>query len=162
MGDSAPDQTHQTGPEGYLDAFMHMIAGCTTTTRSQRCKRRTVTEWKYPITFTDDDRIRAVACPCGNGPQDTLHVLECTHEAITHIRELALETANEVMKTENKPEKFHLSSKAALKRVKLKGAPMQGSIEGTEEVPGCGGFVADHDKHGEALHIHGIHTDTAP
>jgi hypothetical protein len=85
------------------EAFLRLVTGSTTSSRAQRCKRRAVHQWKHPRLFTDADKMEAVRCPCGVGPQDSLHVLECKHAEIERVRQRVLQVADRIMHVSNRP-----------------------------------------------------------
>jgi hypothetical protein len=43
-------------------------------------------QWKNPTEYTDEDRRRAVTCPCLLGIQDSTHFLVCSHRRIVELR----------------------------------------------------------------------------
>lgn len=71
------------------DAVTRLWAGCTLTSSAWCCKRRTVAVWRDPAT-TDAQKVLAALCPCGGGPQDSLHCLDCSLPALVAIQDKAL------------------------------------------------------------------------
>ena len=93
----------------HTDRFIQLLAGSTPTTRAHQCKTRAVKEWRHTADFTDAQRRQAVECPCGKGPQDSKHVLECGRAEIRKIREDVLTKAETLFEGANTPWKmYHL------------------------------------------------------
>jgi hypothetical protein len=74
------------------DAISRILAGCILTSNAWCCKRRMCAVWRDKNS-SDAQRELAVMCPCGGGPQDSLHCLECTLPALIRIHESVLRIA---------------------------------------------------------------------
>ena len=83
-----------------VDRFLRLLTGCTPTTRVYKCKMKSVKEWRTPSEHTDLQRLQVASCPCGNGLQDSAHVLWCSHTLAETIRTNVLTIANEIIQLE--------------------------------------------------------------
>lgn len=71
------------------DAVTRLWAGCTLSSNSWCSKLRTNAVWRNPAS-SDSQRVGAVSCPCGNGPQDSLHCLECSLPGLVNVHDEVL------------------------------------------------------------------------
>jgi hypothetical protein len=74
------------------DAVTRLWAGCVLTSNSWCCKRRMNAVWRKP-TSSDAEKASAVMCPCGTGPQDSLHCLECMLPSMVELHDNVLAAA---------------------------------------------------------------------
>ena len=88
---------HRTANPEHVATYIEMLAGCTPTLKSFQCKRRTTKEWKYPKSYTDEQRREATRCPCGGGIQDGVHILRCQNARIRTLKNAVLIEANDLM-----------------------------------------------------------------